>query len=832
MKRLSVVLLPILLCLPLCAQFRGTVYIDTNQSGTPDKEDKPLAGILVTDGLNVVETDKKGRFSLPGFEKTRFITVTTPAGFETGQFYLPVSENRKSYDFLLAESERTKSKAHSFIQITDTEVTGGMGRWVTDLKEYINNEKPAFLIHTGDICYEPGLRMHRQIVNARTMGCPVYYCIGNHDLVKGKYGEELYESVYGPTWYSFDVGNIHYVVTPIDHGDNPTGYTLTDVYNWLKNDLAHIGKDKALILFNHDLLTPSDTFVFKADDRHMLDLRAFNTKAQIYGHMHYNYVRNQNGIYTICTGTLDKGGIDHSPAAFREIKIDAGNNISTELRYAFIEPHIAIVSPIDNQTAAIRPDTGGRIPVSVNAYHSQAKTSRVSYVLNDTEDNREIARGDLAPLTDWNWNGDIEVPAGTDGKKLRLTVTSSFTDGKKATAASRFLYRKDFKPASVPGNDWNTLLQNAAHSGGINDSRIKLPLQLQWTANAGGNIFMNSPVIAGQKVFIATTDDNVSLNTSVCAFDLNSGKPLWKFRTANSVKNTMAYENGIIAVQDVSCHLYALNAESGNLLWKRYIDLQGYPYLPEDLTVHEGTVYAGIGSGLSAYDLKTGKRLWTNKDWKQREGATTTLTVAQEVLVSGTQWGGLYANDIHTGKLLWKLSGDGLSNRGASPVYKDGELWIISSKSFFIIEPQTGRILRQKELSANLDVTSTPLVTEEEIIFGTADCGILALDKSTLFNKWKLETSPSLVYTAPYSTAPQAGVETSPAASQGIVYIGASDGYLYAADQTTGIIKNKQYIGAPLFSTVALSGDKMIVCDFAGNVYCFSSGQTRSSLPD
>ena len=65
--------------------------------------------------------------------------------------------------------------------------------------------------------------------------------------------------------------------------------------------------------------------------------------------------------------------------------------------------------------------------------------------------------------------------------------------------------------------------------------------------------------------------------------------------------------------------------------------------------------------------------------------------------------------------------------------------------------------------------------------------------------------------------------ETSPVASQGIVYIGASDGYLYAIDQTTGIIKDKRHIGAPIFSTVAVSGNKMIVCDFAGNVYCFSS---------
>ena len=83
MKRLSVILVSFLLYLPLCAQFKGTVSVDTNQSGIVDKGDKPLAGVMVTDGLNVVKTDKKGRFSLPGFEKTRFISITTPTGNTT-----------------------------------------------------------------------------------------------------------------------------------------------------------------------------------------------------------------------------------------------------------------------------------------------------------------------------------------------------------------------------------------------------------------------------------------------------------------------------------------------------------------------------------------------------------------------------------------------------------------------------------------------------------------------------------------------------------------------------------------------------------------------------
>ena len=93
------------------------------------------------------------------------------------------------------------------------------------------------------------------------MGVPVFYCIGNHDLVKGKSGEELYEDIYGPVYYSFDVGNVHYIVTLMLGGDYRPGYTKENVYWWLKNDLAQIPSGKPIIVFNHDLLTTDDKFV-------------------------------------------------------------------------------------------------------------------------------------------------------------------------------------------------------------------------------------------------------------------------------------------------------------------------------------------------------------------------------------------------------------------------------------------------------------------------------------------------------------------------------------------------------------------------------------------
>ena len=60
--------------------YTGRVYQDANGTGTFDSGDKPLAGVAVSDGINVVKTAKDGTFSLPGHDDTRFVFVTVPSG--------------------------------------------------------------------------------------------------------------------------------------------------------------------------------------------------------------------------------------------------------------------------------------------------------------------------------------------------------------------------------------------------------------------------------------------------------------------------------------------------------------------------------------------------------------------------------------------------------------------------------------------------------------------------------------------------------------------------------------------------------------------------------
>ncbi len=825
---LSVVILLFISTGIISAAYTGRIYLDSNADGKFNKGDSPFPHVSVTDGQNVVKTDKNGAFSLPGYAKTRFITITTPAGYRVDSHYIPVQASQKTYDFILTKNNSTPQLDHKFIQITDTEIHGrGIDNtWVDYLKQYIKNEDISFLIHTGDICYENGLKSHIKIVNSKTMNCPVYYCIGNHDLVNGEYGEQLFESVYGPTWFSFEYGNMHYIVTPMAGGDAKPSYNTEEVYNWLKNDLAQTDPDKAVIVFNHDILTRSNDFLFGPKDQ-KIDLRKHNLKAWIYGHWHINYVRNQGDIYTVCTSTLDKGGIDHSTSAFRVVHINKKNDTDFRLHYCYVEPQAVIASPVNGSIAPIT--SSGKIPLSVNAYHSGSNVKNITYTLALYGDKTTSEPLSMQQSSDWNWFAEMIPQPSWDKQRLSVTITAEFNSGKKIVSSSDFIYNQDINKKPELKENWPVLLGNVQHTG-KSTALLNIPLQLSWIKNIGANIFMSSPLIVDNKIIVASCDDNGKSNNGVFALDAKTGTPIWKYPTRNSIKNSIAYESGLVFAQDSEGHLYAININSGQLHWEKNVADHYSGYIEEGLTSENGIVYAGTGTGLSAFNAQDGSTVWKNTAWKANEGTTTTLTVGNGVLVAGAQWGALHGNDLKTGAGLWKINQDGLSNRGASPVLHDGLFYIISSKSVFIIEPKTGKIIKQKEVpERSLDVTSTPLITDNEIIFGTADKGLIALDKETLSVIWNTPTGQSLVYTAPYTTTPFATVETSPVLSDGIVYFGASDGYFYGVKAKTGEIVWKMHTGAPSFASMAISGNTLIAVDFSGNVYAFISSKKISN---
>ena len=302
-----------------------------------DAEGAPMEGVSVTNGRQVVKTDENGHYVLDGWLKDRFVTVTIPSGYWTEDYYLEIGSAREGYDFTLEKLDEDLTD-HTFLQVSDSEVgEDGVGDWIENVKEAADDSGAAFIMHTGDICYEAGLKSHINGMNSENMGVPVRYAIGNHDYVKwGSYAEDLYESTYGPVCYSFEVGNVHYIVTPIVHGADYLGrYTNADVWRWVKNDLENTSPDKKVVMFNHDYCTSDeDGFVVSYGAGKKLDLKEHGLIAWIYGHWHYDLMyKTDCGVFNICTGQPQGGGIDSTLPAVRSVSIEGGELVSSHMYY-------------------------------------------------------------------------------------------------------------------------------------------------------------------------------------------------------------------------------------------------------------------------------------------------------------------------------------------------------------------------------------------------------------------------------------------------------------------------------------------------------------------
>lgn len=251
--------------------FAAASYASVVRGTVKSTDGEPLAGVVVSDGLGTVVTDAKGRFKIEADDDSRFIFISTPSGYisETLEgktlFYKKISKNVKSYDFLV-EKNPLDDTNHNLIVIADPQISDAdefpeLLANAKDMGEYVKGMDGdyTFGICLGDIVgWNHALYPQYNDVMAHS-GIEYRYVIGNHDMTN--YGRSYetsmtdYEKMYGPAWYSFNVGEVHYIVL------NDNFFIGTDWYyigylderqlRWLENDLRHVKKGSRVIVSLH-----------------------------------------------------------------------------------------------------------------------------------------------------------------------------------------------------------------------------------------------------------------------------------------------------------------------------------------------------------------------------------------------------------------------------------------------------------------------------------------------------------------------------------------------------------------------------------------------------
>lgn len=758
----------------------GIVFQDGNANKKHEEKEPGLPSIRISDGYNVVQTDANGTFAITPDPKARFLFATVPSGYKAStKFYMKIDPNADSFAIGLTPDETQHNDKLDFIQITDTE-TPLYGPWIDNVRAYADNNNMPLIMHTGDICYEPGMRFHAQQVNSELMGRPVYYAVGNHDLVKGEYGEKLFEDLFGPTYYSFEAGPAYFVVTPMWGGDFAPSYTKDQVIAWLKKDLALKDKSKPLIFINHDFSIGPD-FVLKGE-KEQIDLKQYNLKAWLFGHWHNNYVfkRPKLGVTVISTNAPNKGGIDHAAGQFLHIEINKnGVNKITPI-YTNLRSRIHLLHPVAS-TKNVR--------FLANVYDSERQVKKVQVWGLDNQGNK-LFETNLEPKTDWAWESTAAI-SGANGM-VEALIDVRYGNGEHEIRKQE-VYR---------------------------DSK---GFELKWSHNIGSNIWKVQPLIVEDKVLSASFDDGANERSAIVAMDRKSGKRLWSFKTENSVKQKLHYADGIVLATDVAGNVYALNVQTGEVVWEKNISGGRLPSYVTGGVLYDNVYYTGYGNYLSALDRGTGKEIWRNTEWNGGEAMPGEMLATENILFTGANWNSLFAHNRKTGKLLWKKEDEGLRFRSGGVAVEGSKVYAPGLNSLLVLDAVSGRTLRKKEYNHEFKVMASPTVLQNMLILPNSTEGVSAYDKQSLERVWNFKTQEAMVYTSSYTTPDQHKLVSTVESTvqqwnEGLIF-GASDGYLYFLD-AAGQLLNKYYFGAPLLADVTTAGDEIYVADFAGNVYC------------
>ncbi|MDT8342728.1 MAG: calcineurin-like phosphoesterase family protein, partial [Longimicrobiales bacterium] len=203
-----------------------------------------------------------------------FVFLSVPDGYEipcsgtgTARFYhrlAPGGGEDRSVAFDLAEDPRPAER-HAMLVLADpqTQNAADMARFhaetVPDVRATVAGlaGPVAFGVACGDIVYDD-LSLFPDYERAvAAMGVPFFQVVGNHDLDLGATTDETstrtFSRHFGPRWYSFDRGAVHYVV--LDdvhwHGRGYLGYLDAAQLAWLAADLATVEPGRTVIAAIH-----------------------------------------------------------------------------------------------------------------------------------------------------------------------------------------------------------------------------------------------------------------------------------------------------------------------------------------------------------------------------------------------------------------------------------------------------------------------------------------------------------------------------------------------------------------------------------------------------
>ena len=285
----------------------GELNADTTVYGFVLCNGKPVKDVVVSDGYQVTKTDADGIYQLASEKKHKYVFISIPSGYTVKmngsqpvffQYLVNSPSVKERADFTLYED--SSQDKHTMIVMGDIHLAARnndanqFANFINDVNSYIsaNSSTKFYGLTLGDLAWDQywisnGYDLTHYMKDIAKVNAMVFNTIGNHDHEQMAAGDfntvEVYKRVVCPTYYSFNIGKVHYVSIDDIECTNPgTGSrtyntkVVNEVLDWLRKDIAEIAPTTPVVISMHspvynetgtNRLTNSNTMLSILDGR-------------------------------------------------------------------------------------------------------------------------------------------------------------------------------------------------------------------------------------------------------------------------------------------------------------------------------------------------------------------------------------------------------------------------------------------------------------------------------------------------------------------------------------------------------------------------------------
>ncbi len=343
----------------------GVVFEDVSGAGVRQPSDPGIADVLVSNGRDVVRTDRQGRYRLPIQDET-IIFVLKPTGYSVPidpggmlpRFYYihqphgtpvqaglrergiePTGELPDSVDFALRKADEPSRFDVILFADAHADSAAAIDYIRMDVVNGLIGTEAAFGMTLGDLVSDDLSLYDRYNLVIGRIGLPWYNIAGNHDLnlrASGrKYSAETFKRVFGPGYYAFEYGGALFLMLDnVDYlgGGRYQGRFGEGQLAFVSAVLRETPPNRLVVAAMHiplrSYLDPNDPTVNTLDGAELLDLIGDRPSISFSGHTHtteHHYIGGESVISerrthhhhvtTALSGSWWSGPYDHRGVA-------------------------------------------------------------------------------------------------------------------------------------------------------------------------------------------------------------------------------------------------------------------------------------------------------------------------------------------------------------------------------------------------------------------------------------------------------------------------------------------------------------------------------------